>query len=120
MIEGLKFKVTAQEIKEHLQARSQYHENRANEKEAELPTLEALIEKLTGEPAGKLTNQGKARFSGTYGFDPESQMDAIRNDIRHHRSKASKFLNPPCWRLGRVFASHTGKCQCHPTASFLL
>jgi hypothetical protein len=92
MIEGLKFKVTAQEIKEHLQARSQYHENRANEKEAELPTLEALIEKLTGEPAGKLTNQGKARFSGTYGFDPESQMDAIRNDIRHHRSKASKFM----------------------------
>ncbi len=99
MIQGLKFKFTSSELKQHMVDRALHHTGRADAKAAELPALREVAEKLKAgkteaptEAAGKMSN---AMFGGA--GDVESAIDTIEREVREHRNKAVAF---------RLFAEH--------------
>lgn len=77
MIKGLRFKLTASELKERLTKRAAHHTERANEKEAELPNLKSSLELL---------------LVLLHHLDPDEPVKELEQDIRHHRNSAVSFL----------------------------
>lgn len=90
MIEGLKFKMSNSELVLHLTARSKYHQQRADEKEAELPGLKETLDRLVpARQAASLQMMNKSR--STYGFDPDDPIEQLSTDIRNHRNSSLAF-----------------------------
>lgn len=90
MIEGLKLRVTSEELRDHCCQRALHHRSRASSKEAELPTLRESLEKLKPEMAAMaLTHMNKS--SSNYHADPEELLENLERDIRDHRNKALVF-----------------------------
>jgi hypothetical protein len=89
MISGLKVRVTCEELKTHCVERAKYHDERAVQKEAELPQLKEIIESIK---AGKVA-ENVARMSGKsgYNFNAEDPVRDLETDIRDHRNKALVF-----------------------------
>lgn len=90
MIEGLKIRVTSEELKKHLEDRAAYHEGRAKAKEAEIPDLEAAVQKIKevgGAPPTMATMVGK----GHYQMDDVDPAKALRDDVTNHYNKAMVF-----------------------------
>lgn len=97
MIEGLRLRVTSDELRSHMIARAQYHRSRADTKEGELPKLEEALRTISHQPQSALiSNMSK----GSYGFDPESQLDSLKADIQSHRNHTAAFE----WMAGHLFA----------------
>jgi chromosome segregation ATPase len=105
---GLVFSINSTVLREKILERVEFHVRRAAEKEAELPALEATVKSLE-ESIDKIkgfTQQGAAKVVATfsnksatnYGFDGssqvselEQQINALRQDIKDHRNKATSF-----------------------------
>lgn len=98
MIEGLKFKVTRQELQVHLRARADYHSKRADTKEAEIPKLQQILETVAPQKAG-LAQIVSNKSRQSYNFDPEDQIENIRLDILSHRNTAAAFA----WMADHLF-----------------
>lgn len=90
MIEGLKIRVTAEELACHLKNRAAYHRTRADKKEAELPALKSAADKVKADlqPAS-LTHMNKGTSS--YSADVDNLVEQMESDIRTHRNKALAF-----------------------------
>lgn len=91
MIEGLKLKITSEELKDHCGQRSNYHRQRAHEKENQLPALrEALLQiKNAGSPLQptRVSQTGK----GGYHLDTDDPVEKLESDIKEHRNKSQVF-----------------------------
>lgn len=88
MIEGLKLKVDCRELMDHCIRRSEYHTQRANEKEGKLPELKKSLEVIKGNTiANSISNMGK----GGYHMDPDDPIKDLERDIQEHRNKALVF-----------------------------
>lgn len=113
-VPGLIFEVTADRLKKHLVDRSDYHAKRAEEKAAEIPNLEKLAEDLqaatdrikgvTGGPAASVSVKSMSARSYNFQGDDEAtaldkQIEALRNDVKDHQSKAAtfRFLSESVW-----------------------
>ena len=90
MVEGLHFRVTADELRSHLRARSTYHADRARAKEAELPNLQKSMGIVTGAPEG-VPPVVIASTSNRYSFDPQSVIEQAKSDIENHKRKTKRF-----------------------------
>lgn len=107
MIEGLKLRIPSSELKEHCLARAQYHRDKADEKEKQLPELdktatdmEAAIAKAVEVTTGAMNfapeNVARMSKSGaSYNFDPaaavrdvKDAVTSLKTDVRNHRNKA--------------------------------
>ena len=89
MIEGLKVRVTCAELKAHCQERAKYHEERAVQKEAELPALKEILDSIKAgkSPESLARMQGK----GSYNFNADDPVKDLETDIRDHRNKVLVF-----------------------------
>jgi hypothetical protein len=107
MTEGNRlFRVGYDELKAHFEARAAHHQQRAEEKQKELPKLVDSFEKLrkrtpadVGVSAVKPTHDNMMWPDGksaTYKQD-EATVESIEKEIRNHLVKASRF---------RFFAEH--------------
>lgn len=90
MVEGLHFRLTADELRSHLRARSAYHADRAKTKEAELPNLQKSMGIVTGTPEG-VPPVVIASTSNRYSFDPQSVIEQAKSDIENHKRKTKRF-----------------------------
>lgn len=106
-VPGLIFCVPAGRLKQHCLDRAAYHTRRAEDKGAEVPALQETIKSLEGSidkikgyarEAGQQVLGVSNKTSSNYGFDGrrevdslESQVEALRNDIKDHRNKAAAF-----------------------------
>ena len=95
LIEGLRIRVTSEELATHLRARADYHSERAEQKQQELPALRASVDAIMSSPNA----ENVARMSGKsgYNFNPHDAVENLERDIRDHRNKALAF---------RYFADH--------------
>ena len=96
MIEGLKFKVPAAELRQHCTDRAAYHKTRAEQKSAEMPKLREALDALKNPGAAESTPESiafanKALRSTGYHADPQDIVDKYEADIRDHRNKALLF-----------------------------
>jgi len=89
MIEGLKFKLTGAELKKHCYDRRDYHMQRANDKDKELPALEDAIERI--KATGSTNPELLASMSKTYHMTHEDPVGALQKDIKEHKNKALLF-----------------------------
>jgi hypothetical protein len=89
-VEGLKFKVSRQELASHLKSRSAYHRDRAAEKESSLPELKKTLESMHGNRA--MANMMPSVSRSAYHMDPVEPVKDLERDIQDHRAKASLFL----------------------------
>ncbi len=89
MIKGLRFKLTAAELKERLTKRAEYHTERASEKEQELPNLRSTLEKIkVTKPIANVS----AKSMANYHLDTDEPVKELEQDIRNHRNSAVSFL----------------------------
>lgn len=102
MIEGLKLKLTASELKNHFQKRVTHHKGRADEKEGLLPTLRDALQKIKGakdlhevECGQKAQSWLDETIGGSlnsgYRIDSQSILENLQKDIKSHRNKMGKF-----------------------------
>lgn len=92
MIEGLKLKIPSSELKSHCSARSQYHKDRAGQKEAELPSLKEALARI--KAGGVTITDDLAKMSGkggAYHLNTTDAVENLENDIRDHRNKSLVF-----------------------------
>lgn len=92
MIEGLKLRVTASELRIHLNERSSYHKGRAETKAKELVELRAIAERLkTSLTPESLSTMTKISNSSSYSMDPNDACESLERDVRTHNNKALMF-----------------------------
>jgi len=90
MIEGLKLKVPAAELKRHCEDRAAHHRRRADTKEQELPKLQASLEAM--RPDANPTSISFSNKASQYRMDPNDAVDRLKEDIADHRRKALTFV----------------------------
>jgi hypothetical protein len=95
MIEGFKIRVASKELRDTLLDRAEYHRNRAETKQVELPKLREAMEMIKAAPAESVAHFNKA--SASYAFDPADAIENLERDIKDHHNKAIVF---------RFFADH--------------
>ena len=98
MIEGIKICVTSAELNHLMTDRADYHEQRANQKEAEIPKLEEAweaIQRVAPNPSVAMMS-GKGSYSNS-SSNLGDQIESIKTDIVSHRNKTILF---------RFLASH--------------
>lgn len=91
MIEGLKLRVTAQELREHCQKRVAHHNLRAEEKTRELPALRESLERLKKTSSQLPTSVSNFSKGGGYRVEGSEVVEQLEADIRDHRYKALFF-----------------------------
>lgn len=91
MVHGIRFRVSEVELKKHLQARSEYHAQRAVDKKALLPDLEAVSEKIKALPRSAEQTGFSKNSMSNYRFDPAEEADALQKDIEHHQNRSLRF-----------------------------
>ena len=102
MIDGFKVSIDHDELKAHLIARAEHHRQRAREKEAELPNLQAALEKIKNvpivDPAQVVSAANTAWLNETgggamfgYRLNVDDVLRTLQNDIKGHRDKAATF-----------------------------
>lgn len=94
-MENLKFKVSSQELREHLRKRAEHHHGRARDKQASLPELKRTLESVQGNRA--MANMATALSKSHYHMDPVEPVKDLERDIEDHQAKAAAF---------EFFASH--------------
>jgi hypothetical protein len=82
MIEGMILHLKSEELATLLRARADYHVKRAEQKQVEVPKLQASLKTLDTPPSGALMVSNSSRG---YGVDP---VDALEDQIRAHKLKA--------------------------------
>lgn len=107
-MEGMKFKVTAQELATHMEQRAKYHILRATEKEKELPELRSVLGRIRGaegkvdDVMTSLSAAGNAKamswlnetVGGSlvgYQMNIADILDRLGKDIKNHQEKAWRF-----------------------------
>ncbi len=92
MIEGLKIRVTSEELEKHCQQRAMYHADRASQKEKELPGLKEALAKVEAVTGQNIAPADLARMSkGGYAMNVDQPVDQLESDIKDHRNKALVF-----------------------------
>lgn len=87
LVEGLKFKITSEELAKLMKERADYHEKRAAHKSDELPRLKASLETLTSAPA--ITSVSN-KMSG-YNTNPADVIEQVETDIKNHKNKSQSL-----------------------------
>jgi len=87
-IEGFKLHIETAEMAKLLHARADYHTRRAATKEAELPQLKALLERIKANPEDR---QALKAFNGSYATQEADPIGSLERDIRNHKARAVKF-----------------------------
>lgn len=87
LVEGLKFRVESTELADLMKKRADYHEQRANHKQEELPKLKASLEALAVAPAVTSVSN---KMSG-YNTNPQDVVDNVEADIKNHRNKVQSL-----------------------------
>ena len=107
-VPGLKLRLTAVELADHMRKRAAYHAGRKADKERHLPELvdakkqiEEATEKIKAvQPAPNVHafNKGGPSNRSTYGFDGEGaaegldrQIEQLKSDIDTHHNKSLAF-----------------------------
>jgi predicted RNase H-like nuclease len=88
MIEGFRLKITAEELRGHCARRAAYHQNRADEKRAQVPTLQEAFDTIKGK--GKASPVNVAHMNKG-GYRLENPVEDLEEDIRDHENKALVF-----------------------------
>ena len=89
IVKGLLFHYTTKELSTMMNARADYHDQRANTKESTLPDLRKALETVKANtPANDVAQMTK--FLGNDRFNSK-QDEALENEIRDHRNKALVF-----------------------------
>ena len=88
MIKGLRFLSTSEELKNRLVARAKYHDERAAEKEAELPNLRETLGRIK---ATKPTTSVSNKTMSNYQLDPDAPIEELEKDIKNHRNSGASF-----------------------------
>jgi hypothetical protein len=92
MIEGLKFRVTSNELKVHFENRSVYHSGRAEEKAVELEKLRQIADKLIPEvDAQNVSRMNKMSMGMGHNANPHDLCDSMESDIRNHNNSSLVF-----------------------------
>lgn len=96
MIDGFKLKITAAELRKHCTERSEYHGKRADEKAAELPELQATMQKVKKVTAANLEPQELAHMNKTGSYsnmpmDTDEPIEQLERAIKNHRNHALVF-----------------------------
>lgn len=93
LVPGLKIRLTAVELRDHLKARAEYHSKRRAEKEGLLPQIQDAAAKLKAQaPAAVVAQFSKGGLSNsTYRFDGDDAVEQLKGDIESHNNKAVAF-----------------------------
>jgi hypothetical protein len=91
LVSGLKFRMTAQELREHLRARSVYHKSRHEEKSQLLPQLEDTVTKLKAQPPAQSVQHFNKSGSTNYQFNGDDAITELKRDIETHHNKSIAF-----------------------------
>lgn len=93
MIEGLKIRVTSQELGDHLNARADYHADKAAEIEKDLPAIREIRDRFrsgTNLNPDDLARMTKAsNYAHTKGV--EEMVGELEGEMRNRRNKAMAF-----------------------------
>lgn len=97
-VEGLRFRVKAEELRTHCAAKALYHSERAADKLKAMPELLKSMEVINESIVAK---QSAARFSNksSYAFDSESPAEELDKDIKKHQAKTAMFQ----WYAEHIF-----------------
>ncbi len=90
MIDGLKFRMTRDELAIHLRERAKYHELRATAKRDELLTLRANLEKVTVDVQTLGGKRPSTNVSG--GFNPDYLIQEHRRLVEEHERTMVEHL----------------------------
>jgi hypothetical protein len=88
-IKGFDLHVTSEELSRLLKGRAEYHQRRAKDKEAELPNLRNLLERLKANPEDRMALT--MIKSSAYNMREADPIGALEKDIRNHKTRAVKF-----------------------------
>lgn len=94
-MEGLKFKVSSQELKSHLVDRAAHHRDKASEKEAIPDDIKKTIEASHGNRS--IANMVPTLAKSAYHANVSDSSGSLQRDIEDHQAKAAAF---------EFFASH--------------
>lgn len=90
-VQGLKIRMMSNELKEHLIARADYHATRKDEKEAQLPAIEAAVAAIKLQTPATVQQFNKGGTSNSYRFDGDDTLEQLKGDILTHNNKALAF-----------------------------
>jgi len=91
MIEGLKIRITSEELQKHCQERSKYHTDRAAQKQGELPGLKEALDKIKASGMKAAESMASMGGKGSYHLDTSDPIEDLEKDIRDHQNKAIVF-----------------------------
>lgn len=87
MIEGLKFKISHTELRDHCLKKAEHHKSRAETKQKELPALVAAMDSIREGVAQNVS----AKNSSMYAMDPDEPIKQMEKDIKDHIKKSLLF-----------------------------
>ena len=91
IVKGLLFHYSTEELAQLMNARADYHDDRANTKEGALPELKKAMETVKANTAAVSNVAMMSKLNNSpYHFDANA-AEGLENDIRDHRNKALVF-----------------------------